>query len=770
MPELAIELLGKPRLHLPDGGEEVGRFERTRLLLYYLAAHPGTPCRRERLADLLWGEADPAAARLNLRQALHKLRRLLGPASDALEVDRTTVTLHPGARCRVDVAELAGSDDPGVLEYWRGPFLDGYPEGAGREDYDAWVARQRRTLAEALRERLETGARALSTAGDAAGALALVRRHAAVLGGHRPVWLRELEAQAAVPPAPEGPVTERRPVTVVHLDPFGGKDPSAAGVAAAMHQSEAVLQRHGGHVVAFPGGGLVAYFGYPVASEHAPRQALRAALASCEFPGLRAGVAGGITLTTVRGEQPDVAGNVAGLACDLALEANPGEVRVAPELAAALDGPFHFESSGTALRLTGEAGRSAWLEAAARRAAGRPLLEREGAMDQLMAAWEQARAGEGQVVAIRGDAGVGKTRLLLALRARLHEEAALVRELVCDPLDRHQPLGPALDLLRRLLPSYGGGVRDLLRTWGVAADPETVAALQGLVAGSGAGPSTGEQREAILELLADTTAAAAEHHPSAWFIDDLQWMDPSSRDLLDRFLDRLPGRRLLLVLSGRPGAPFPDHAATTVEPAPLTADGARALVRSGSALSSAAEERVLTLAGGNPLYLEEFARQAAEGGGDLPQGIRDQLAAVVDGYAGQRELSRLAAVAGHAFPGELIAAASGDSRPEPEAGLAELAARGLLHEDGEGGFYFRHALLREALLAGTPWRERRELAGRLAIALVERLPERARMEPARLAHYHELAGATEAAAAAWCDAGVRALEEAAWPEAEDHLL
>ncbi|MFP4132459.1 MAG: AAA family ATPase, partial [Thiohalospira sp.] len=675
MPELAIDLLGEPHVRLPEGGEEAGRFDRTRLLLYYLAAHPGAPCRRERLADLFWPEADVDAARLNLRQTLHKLRRLLGPAAGVLEVDRTTVTLRPGPRCRVDVAELEGAEDPAVLARWRGPFLAGYPDGRGLEGYDAWVARRRSTLAEAARQLLEAGVRARRQGGDIPGALALARQHEGILPGGRPAWLEELEATARrAPPRPnagEGAELERRPVTVVHLDPFGdGGELPSAGLAGAMAPLEALLQRHGGHVVAFPGGGLVAWFGYPAASEHASRQALRAARAAVvdsRLGGLRAGVAGGVTLVAAQGGQPDVAGDVAGAAFDLAQEAPPGEVHVAPELADALEGPFRFEPGGTAPRLTGEAGRSGRLEAAARRAAGRPLLEREEALARLTDAWERVRAGEGQVVAVRGEAGLGKTRLLLALRARIQEEAGLVRELVCDPLDRQQPLGPALDLLRRLLPAYGGGVPDLLRTWGVRADPATVSALHRLVDGDGVGLEPGGPREAILELLADVTAAAADHYPSAWLIDDLQWMDDTSRDLLDRLLSRSRGRRLLMVLSGRPEAPFPEAVTTTVELAPLTVEGARALVRSGPALPAAAEERVLSLAEGNPLYLEELTRQAAEGGDGLPEGspegiperIRDRLAAVVDGYADQRGLASLAAVAGHAFPGELVVAAAG---------------------------------------------------------------------------------------------------------------
>ena len=778
---LAIELLGEPRIRMPEGGEDAGRFDRPHLLLYYLAAHAGIPCRRDRLAELFWAEKGPDPARLSLRQCLHKVRNLCGPAAESLVVDRTTVTLMAGPLCRVDVAELeeavrdtaSRAPDPTVLTVWRGPFLEGYPGDRGLTAYDDWVEERRRALTDRGVYLLEQAVAARREAEDDAGALALVRRFRAVLAGRRPRWLVDLEASDPLPvpgaAAREPGEMERRPVTVVHLDPFASvEDPAPDALVPEMERLTGILADHGGHVVAFPGGGLVAYFGYPRAREDAPHQALRAALAAVSGgpPWLRAGVAGGMTLTTSQPARPEAVGEVARAAFDEVRRAAAGEVRVADPVLQGLEGRFVFAADEAGWRVLAETGRSLRLAATARSTVT-PLLNREEELARMESAWQAARQGRGGSLALRGEAGMGKTRLLLAFRERVAaDEGAMVRELVCDPADRHRPLAPVLDYLRRLLPLYDGEVRGMLENWGVTAGAGVVDDLQGLVDGDGRSLASTAQRAAILDLLARVVAAIADHRPTAWLLDDLQWMDPSTRELLERLVRVARGRPLFLLLAGRSDGYLPAEVDEVVDVPPLSDETARTLLRGvAGPREPAGEEWQLRLAGGNPLYLEEVARQGAVHGDGVPRRLRDLLAAGVDALGENRPLARLAAVAGYAFPRSLLNAAE----PGAGAGLERLVATGLLLREGGEGYRFRHALLQEAILDSLPRSEYRALAGRLAAVLRDELPELAGAGPARLAGYHEAAGERLPAARAFRDAALQALDGAARVEAVYYL-
>ena len=362
---LAIEILGVPRIVVSGEVADSGRFDRPHLLLYYLAAHAGIPCRRERLAELFWPEASPGSARLSLRQCLHKLRPLCGAAADSLVVDRTTVMLMAGPPCRVDVAALLDAvvdtatepGEPGVLSLWRGPFLEGYPAERGLPAYDDWVWQRRRVVADRAVYLLEQAVEARRATGNEADALALVRRHRGILSGRQPRWLRELEAGASLPlPAAERApgALERRPVTAVHLDPFAGnEEPVPYALVAEMDRLQALLTGHGGHVVPFPGGGLTAYFGDARGGDAESARALGAALDAMSggAPWLRAGVATGVTLMTPEPAHPEATGEIARAAFDQARSAAAGEVRATDAVTRGLGDRFMLEADGPGWRV-----------------------------------------------------------------------------------------------------------------------------------------------------------------------------------------------------------------------------------------------------------------------------------------------------------------------------------------------------------------------------------------------------------------------------------
>ncbi|MFP4182292.1 MAG: ATP-binding protein, partial [Thiohalospira sp.] len=431
-----------------------------------------------------------------------------------------------------------------------------------------------------------------------------------------------------------------------------------------------------------------------------------------------------------------------------------------------VEGRFVVEADGAGWRVLAETGRSLRLAAAARLPAT-PLVDREVALDRIKATWRAACAGRGGSLVLRGEPGMGKTRLLLAFREQLRADAApVVRELVCDPADRHHPLSPIVAHLRQLLPVHGGSVRALVESLGVVAGPGVVGELQGLVDGDGGRLTSAAQRTALLDLLAEVVAALADQQPSVWILDDLQWMDPTSRELLDRLVRVARGRPLFLLMAARTDGYRPRGVDEVVDLGPLSEQAARTLLRAvAGPREPAEEERLLQMAGGNPLYLEEVGRQAVTHGAGVPGGLRDLLAASVDALGDDRPLARLTAVAGHAFPRSLILAAE----PGATTGLERLVAAGLLLREGREGYHFRHALLREAILDSLPRSEHRALAARLAAVLREELPERAAADPARLADYHEAAGEPLLAARSRRDAARQALARLAKVEAAHHL-
>ena len=298
MTGLVIQLLGPPRLVRADSVPEPGGFDRAHLLLYFLAAHLGDVLRRERLVELFWEGMSPEAARCNLRQALHRLRRILGDEGAAcLETTRDAVCLLKGGGITTDLEELSRMDgaspDPGrSARLCRGEFLEGLPLSGRLPNYEAWVESRRRELAQQQQERLGRG-----------------------------VGCR---------------------VAVLQLDLVWDCDAEELGAAleTELPAMEAILARFGAHVVAFPGGGFTAYFGYPRPRDGVATEAVAAARAVLERSGvrLRAGIHSGLMAVEAGNVWSEPLDTISADAFDLARRAAPGEIRLSAVVARQLDG------------------------------------------------------------------------------------------------------------------------------------------------------------------------------------------------------------------------------------------------------------------------------------------------------------------------------------------------------------------------------------------------------------------------------------------------
>jgi len=347
------------------------------------------------------------------------------------------------------------------------------------------------------------------------------------------------------------------------------------------------------------------------------------------------------------------------------------------------------------------------------------LLEREDELGALSAAVEQALAGRGGLALVAGEAGIGKTALVRALRERVAGRAAFMAG-ACEPLSVPAPLAP---------------VRELMEAAGVEAGPEVEDADRLALAG------------AVLDALGRRAPAVA-------VIEDAHWADPSTLDVVRLLARRLTQRPLALVVTYRD-----DEVAANLELGRLLGDLAtRRHVRIALRPLSPVAVRVLAepagidplalrrATGGNPFLVVE----AIAAGGGLPGSVSEAVLARASRLGrGARAAVEAAAVIGSRFRPALLEAV----QPQSAEAVEEALARGVLVSEG-AVLGFRHELIREALEASIPAHRRAELHARVLGALEAR-PGRA--DSARLAHHADLAGLEEKA----CAYAMRAAQHAA---------
>jgi class 3 adenylate cyclase/tetratricopeptide (TPR) repeat protein len=622
---------------------------------------------------------------------------------------------------------------------------------------------------------------------------------------------------------------ERRQVTVLFSDLVGSSalaarlDPEEWRDLAAAYQKAiaATVTELGGHVAKYLGDGVVAFFGYPRAYGDDAERATRAGLAIlAAVATLNAGPAGrhGVTLAVrvgvdtgpvVVGEggggQVDVFGDVPNVAARVQALASPDTLLITAATQRLVAGLFVVDEGGThalkgipqmvtVYRVVGPSGvRGRPFVGPAR--AFTPFVGRDEERGLLLGRWERAREGDGQVVLVTGEAGIGKSRLVQALRERLaHERHAWV-ESAGSPYHQNTPFHAVVDMLRQCL---SGGeatparrlerLESALALSGMRPDEAVplVAPLLDLPVPDSYPPlllSPEGQRRRLLATLVAWVVAAARLQPLVIVIEDLQWVDPSTLELLGLLMPQAATVQLLLVYTARPEfrAPWPPRTnCTHLTLGRLNRRQARAMVgfvaRAG-ALPEEVTSVVVARSDGVPLFVEELTRlivesERADAIREIPATLNDLLMARLDRLGAAKEVAQVGAVVGREFPYALIAAASGLPEEELQGGLARLVEAELLYANGlppEATYLFKHALIQDAAYGSLLRSRRRSLHGAIARALLEHLPERAEAHPEVLAYHHAEAGDAEPAIAAWQRAGERAVARSAHAEAADHF-
>ncbi len=416
-------------------------------------------------------------------------------------------------------------------------------------------------------------------------------------------------------------------------------------------------------------------------------------------------------------------------------------------------------------------------------ASGGQLIGRERELGRLVALLDQAAAGEPVVALVSGDAGIGKTRLIGELAAQAAGRGLTVLSGRCAELGDSVPYLPLADALRNATtgPSAAGPMLDALAARPVLGRllPDRGAAEQP----GGDVPGMAQQQlfGAVLGMLAEIAA----DRPVLLILEDLHWADRSTRDLLT-FLSRVLHRERVAVIAtyrtddlhrshplrGVVGELLRLPSVTAIELGPL-ADPAMAeylTALAGQRLDAAAVEAIIRRAEGNAYYAEELLAASADGS-ELPAGLAGLLLARVERLSPQaQQVLRAAAVAGRRMDDEIVRQASGLAAPEYEEGVRESVANQLLVPDGDEGYAFRHALIREAVYADLLPGERTRLHARLAGLLADE----ARLaavpgSAAELAHHYLASHDIPGAFAASVRAGKEAERLAAPAEAHRHF-
>ena len=582
-----------------------------------------------------------------------------------------------------------------------------------------------------------------------------------------------------------------RPVTALSIDLVSstqllqslGAEAYAQRLQAYHERCRDVIQRFHGSLDSPQGDdGLMAYFGFPLAVENAAARALTAAWQlSSGMTDLSLQVRIGVASGQVAVSAQQAFGPEVHLAARLCAASMPGQILVAPSTRDRVGPGFLLELCDEALTLKDFAGlKSAYCLGGLQTATSDDgpqvggasgFVGRRRELDWLFASWSVACGGRLQSCVVHGDAGIGKSRLLQEfsreLRAQGHQYLVLAGQVqfdsspfaaVVDALRRHWAIDPGIEVIRleqmladRLPPqrSEGDDLGDLAR-------------LLVLSRGDEASPTAGGQRR-WSELLLDCLRALIEPGPFCLLVDDAQWLDPSSVELLRRLCDASASRPVLVVLGERAelGRALTLPRATALELQGLAEGEARELARQlGAALPERVRQRVVERAEGVPLYLEEslrmLSRRGTEASGDVPATLEDLLMVRLDELGPDRALAQIVSVLGRECSAvDLEALLEQDDpfveRARQQGSLGSLLDSGLLQAlDGQlPGYRFKHALLRDAAY-GSIWNHDRQRLHGLCANLIERsASELWRERPEHLAHHLESAGRLEPARRAW---------------------
>ncbi|MEH6546584.1 MAG: adenylate/guanylate cyclase domain-containing protein [Sneathiella sp.] len=623
---------------------------------------------------------------------------------------------------------------------------------------------------------------------------------------------------------------ERRQITVLFCDLVGSTalsgqlDPEDLRDVMRRYQDAVggVVTRYSGHVAKYLGDGVLAYFGWPQAHEDQAERAVRAGLAAIKAVSkvqngdydtleARVGIATGEVVVgdlvgesgrdaeAVTGETPNLAARFQGVA-------EPGQVIIGDETRLLVGRAFALHDLGTcqlkgfdlpkqAWRIIGEAEVESRFEAA-QATTLTEFVGRTTELQLLIDRWELAKAGEGQVVLVSGDAGMGKSRLIQALRETVTQDDSFQTQLQASPYHINTPLYATVRNLRHAIGFQHTDDQDTrldkLESFfrnGMEVADETLAAFADLF-GLGYENRYGtfdlapeERKDLILSTLIDRIVYLSRRRPFLFVTEDAHWGDPTAEEMIERVVARMTDEKILLIVTHRPEWESSFRHQSHVASLQLTRLGksqGAAIIRGliGEDTPGDIVDRILKRTDGIPLYIEELTRSLAESGLDLadeniPTTLAALLLARLDRLGPESKMvAQIGSAIGREFAHDLLRTVSGKSEKMLAAELEQLKQSGLIHQANSGTtltYAFKHALVQDAVYQSLLRETRQDFHQRIADYLEGQYQEGIQVQLELLAHHYTEAGQVQKSVSYWQQAGKQAISVSSNQEAIAHL-
>jgi class 3 adenylate cyclase len=602
---------------------------------------------------------------------------------------------------------------------------------------------------------------------------------------------------------------ERRQVTVMLSDLVGSTALSARMDAEDLREVISAYQkcvtdtvgRSGGFVAKFMGDGVLVYFGYPQAHEDDAERAVRAGLELVAAVGAlkthaplqtRVGIATGLVVVgdligSGEAQERSIVGETPNLAARLQGVAEPNSVVIAESTRKLVGNLFELQDVG-AQELKGISGPvRAW--AALRPAAVESRFEalhatgmtdlvgREEELELLLRRWSKAKAGEGQVVLLSGEAGIGKSRLTAALRDHLVGKPHTQLRYFCSPQHKDSPLYPIIGQMQhaaglRHEDSQQAKLDKLDAMLAQTRTPTENAALFAemlSLANDGRYPALPlvpqQRREKTLRALLSQVELLERDCPLLIIFEDVHWSDPTSLEALGRAVDRIATLRVLMIVTFRPEFEAPWIGRPYVTAITINRLGKREIVDmiarviGNKSLPERLRQDIIERTDGIPLFVEEMTKAVMEAKSEgeawqavsavpasalnVPATLHASLMARLDRLGTAKEVAQTGAAIGREFSHDLLAAVACKPQEELASSLDRLTAAGLLFRQGvppHANYAFKHVLVRDTAY-GTLLRSRRQELHRQIVSVLQRdFAELVISQPELLAHHCSEAG------------------------------